>query len=307
MTRTIWHTLSSADWYQYFIPTYCYTINKAYPEDRIEIGITGKLEQPVRDALTLIVGCKIRDLLAERDYRPTGGILITENVYLGIPQRKKSVLNTLRFLMHPLYTGDGGDIGSFDYTIITDLDFLIFPTTPTHLQWHQEQMENTGQPFAGHHGPWKYPDRFEGGWKGTRERVAGGFFCTTPGFYDKSYLNRVQRYADLALGKQQDYRESDEVTLCNIIKESGYKVPPKGFPKDLRGIHLGDFRPDMKHRYTDIAKMATKLSDTNARKFLEMWYGDETLKDIVDLCEHNLKFSEVWRNMLDHIFKRGYR
>jgi len=140
MSKVIWHTLSSADWYQHFIPIYAYSIRKAYPDHTVYVGITGKADDITKRALAHVPDCQLRKMTKERPR--TNGVIITQDVCLDFPQKKHSVLNTLRFLMHPNYDGTVKEPHpDWDYTFTTDLDFIVFPCKPTHLEWHLKKRQ----------------------------------------------------------------------------------------------------------------------------------------------------------------------
>ena len=183
-----------------------------------------------------------------------------------------SAFNLYRFLRPPKV--------DFDYMLITDVDLLLFNTQNV-WDWHFDKMVDMGSCYYAHHGPYKYPQRFPGGWKGDRERLAGGFVMITPEWLERTREAR-DRYLTLLLNRQVGlYREEDEVILCRICKESGLPISyNKSFPSMLRGIHLGDFKKSMSHRWTNKGKMASKMTDENCRAYMKMELVDEKWQEI---------------------------
>jgi hypothetical protein len=70
-------------------------------------------------------------------------------------------------------------------------------------------------------------------------------------------------------GRLGVYREQDEVILANILKDSKLSIPPsKYYPRDLRGLHLGDFK--FSKRWTNPEKMSNYLTDGTIKSFLQI-------------------------------------
>ena len=126
----------------------------------------------------------------------------------------------------------------------------------------------------------------------------------TPAWYVNTAKQREYQAKDLMSGHLGKWRESDEVMLSRIIKGSGMKVPGKGFPIELRGVHLGDFKPSMRHRFTDMGKMVTKLHNANAQDYLSIW-RDRAFSDALDIVKEDPEIAEVFNNLDWHIEQRG--
>jgi len=184
-----------------------------------------------------------------------------------------SSYNMYRFLCPP-------DDIDFDYMLITDIDLLLF-NNQNLWDWHFDKMVDMGSCYYAHHGPYKYPQRFEGGWRGDRERLAGGFVLITHEWLERTKEARTRHLEMLNKSEIGLYREEDEVVLCRICKQSGLPVSHnKSFPPMLRGIHLGDFKESMSHRWTNKGKMASKLTDENCRTYMKTDSIDEEWKKI---------------------------
>ena len=160
-----------------------------------------------------------------------------------------------RFLFPP------AEAMNYDACFIMDADFVMFQSAPTHENWYMNRMRALKTCYFSTHGPWRKPDRFPGGWKGDKERIAGGMVMITPEWMEKTAVERKILGGMLHSGFiGGQYREEDEVILCGLCKKMGLPMPvEKLFPAELRGIHLGDFKPSMRHRWTDTQKMKTRI------------------------------------------------
>jgi hypothetical protein len=225
--------------------------------------------------------------------------VIIENYRTDLPFTVSST-NCIRFLMcEP-------ELMTYAHILITDIDLLLFKDP---FFWHMDLMEKTRACFAGHHGPWSKPYRPEiskDGWRGAFERIAGGFFCVEPRvWYPATVEARRRQTEDLVRGYIGAWRESDEVMLCRIIKEAGFDVPEqRGFPLELRGVHLGDFKDSMRHRYTDMAKMVKKMSNENGREFLAI-QNDHAWSDIEKVLRKDEKLATILDRVYNHCRERG--
>ena len=274
-------TTTSSDHFQLYVPAYAHFLSKAYPDADILVNLTGGMSSLNSEAVKHL-GPKVT---------------IKENTCPNLPQLPSSV-NLLRFLVPP-----GGE---WDYCIITDADLLLFPGDVSHFEWHKRQMDSIGACYYAHHGPYKYPERFEGGWHGRRERQAGGFVLVTREWVERTSNIREALLLLLMQGKLGTYREEDEVTLCNINKSCGFPIDKnKRFPAELRGIHLGDFKESMTHRWTNIPKMEGKLTDRNIRNYLVSEQIDSTWAGIKGLILKDPTIKAIFSNLNTHIRLRA--
>jgi len=243
----------SGDYFQSYIPLYAMALRTWYKED-IHIFSKGVLTKE-----------QIEVIHSSND----GNIFIHMKSYEDYPSLI-STTNALRFIINGCEIIDDFDnMKEYSHCLITDIDLLIFKDP---FDWHIDQISAT-QPFAGHHGPWKKTHRPEicGSWSGNFERVAGGFFCATPEWYKRTKQSRENHSILLRCGAEGKYREADEVILASIIRESGMDIPQsKVFPTELRGLHLGDFKETMNHRWNNQAKMMRILTDGNCRSYQEL-------------------------------------
>lgn len=274
----------SADHFQHYISLYIMAIRTWSKDITVHIYVRGETDSITNRCMSVLT-----------EY----GILGNERLFVQTLENYPnhvSTTNCLRFLVTP----DDG----WHEMIITDIDLLLFADP---FPWHRGLSETSGQPFAGHHGPLHKPHRPEicSAWQGSFERVAGGFFYVTPEWYEKTKEQRRYQEADLRDGRNGAYRESDEVMLARIIKGSGMRVPTsKHFPLELRGIHLGDFKESMRHRWTSMAKMYGKLTDDNCRAFVAL-EKQEAWKEMLDILREDSILTQILANIRTHINERG--
>lgn len=282
--KTCITTLVSADKFQHYLPLYIYVVRKEYPEYYLKTFITGKLNPLVEQCL---------------NYLRDSGVNFDEpiSVFNNI-QMIESTANSLRFLVSENY------FEGMDYVIFTDADLLLFRNSPTLLEWHLKRLKKMKSCYAGHHGPYrkKYrPEISKEGWVNNFERVSAGFLMVTPKWFKKT-LKARKAFIRVALsGKLGGFREFDEVMLGRITKSSGLPMPPKGFCMKQRGIHLGDFKKQMKRRFKSPSRIKKKTAPQIVRKYLDLnndpiWKG---LKQILDPCNFIMVPLERSRKILE--------
>lgn len=273
--------IASDNYYQLYLPLFTYILNKEYPEYEVKTFIKGNL-----NAINKKIYSKFN-------------LVKPISIFKEIPE-KRSTINCLRFLVPERH------FKNYKYVIFLDVDLLIFRTTPTLFQWHKQRMKDIGSCYAGHHGPWKKrhrPKIAPRGWKGDYERVAGGLFMATHKWFKKTKSAR-NFYLDLARKRKLGgYREADEVMLCNILKKSNIPVPPMGFTRKLRGVHLGDFKSTMRKRYNSKSKMTRKVSRANAKKFLE-YQNDAKWLELCSIVEQNKYIANIAKRATKILTKR---
>lgn len=282
-------TLVSADKYQHYLPLYIYVVRKEYPEYLLKTFITGELNSLTEKALK---------------YLRDSGITFDEpiSVFEKIPLIE-STANALRFLVSPNY------FKGMDYVIYTDVDLLLFRNDPTLLKWHQKRLNKMKTSYAGHHGPWKRkyrPEISKIGWRGEFERVSAGFLMTTQQWYKDTKKARKHFLKKAKAGKLGGFREYDEVMLGRIMKTSGLPMPPFGFCMKQRGIHIGDFKKQMKRRFKSRKKIKKKSAPKMIRKFLALesdriWKG---LLQIMDECNFVMEPLENAKKRLEKRLSR---
>ena len=260
-------TIVTDNYYQLYLPLFIYVLRKEYPEYDVKTFIKGQISPQNQRAL---------DILGEK-YK----YIKPKTIFKDVPEIK-STINCLRFLVPEKY------FQKYEYVIFVDVDLLLYRTKPTLFDWHLRRLKKIGSCYAGHHGPIrkKYrPEISKAGWVGKFERVSGGFFMVNQKWFKKTKKARAHFMKKALQAKLGGYREADEVMLCNILKKSGLKVPPWGFKRILRGIHLGDFKPAMKKRYHSDKKLTKKIDPKCCKRFVE-YNKDETWVKLIDtVCE----------------------
>ena len=274
--RIAFHTICSDNYFQYYIPIYCYTIQRAWPEAHIHIGITGRLNQDTKDSLSLIHRVTIRNVGEKIKKEKPNSVIITENALVS--KKQKSAIcrpgyhNTARFL-YLMEELDGEDVQKdFDYMFITDLDFVMLRTKDFNVvNWIIKRMDQLKTCYYTHHGPVKPTRKFPQGWSGARERLAGGIVCITPEWLKKTCNARHRYRGKLQRGEIGTYREEDEVTLCKITKESGMPViQAKFYHPKYSTIHFGDYKPEFKARWQSPKRMKKRISQGIIRSYIKM-------------------------------------
>jgi hypothetical protein len=272
-------TVCTDDYFQWYIPLFCYSISRIDPTIEIHIFLRGK---PNGEMLKIITSPGFNHVIIHND------------CFANFPHLS-STTNALRFVMPDV------NYGFYDNILITDIDFILFPTTPSLFDYHINGMKENKWCFYGHHGPWKKGCPFEGGWVNDHERIAGGFFMITQEWLARTTKAREKHYELVKQGPEGLYREEDEVILCKIQKESGLPVPQnKHYPQELRGIHLGDFK--FKHRWTNMNKMGQKLTDMNCRRYRAL-QKDKNWQNIVSQISEPI-IKEQLQNLETHLKQR---
>ena len=279
MTRSIL-TVCTADHFQHYIPMFLYCIRKWGKGVDTYIYVRGKLDDITKKALNTVK--------TDKDH-------IIEEAFLDYPFNV-STTNSLRFItIVPK---------AYDYTLIVDVDLLIMQDP---FPWHIEKIMNTGLPFAGHRGPYHKPHRPEiaPSWTGDFGRVAGGFFCVTRAWWALVLEQQALQSIELFRGRMGHFREADEVMLGRIIRGSGLPAPTdKHFPTELRGVHLGDFKETMRHRWTSQAKMQSKLTNNNCYAYIELT-RTPAWNEMVEILEEDMVLKQILQNVYIHIHERG--
>lgn len=191
--------------------------------------------------------------------------------------------------------------------LITDIDMLFFDVNDSVVEYHERKaQEFAGGCYYAHHGPRKWPVRFKGQkWVGDFERLAGGAVYITPEWMEKTKRARAKYLQQLINGEIGTYREEDEVILCRICKESGLPInPDKTYPPIYRGLHLGDFKDTMKHRWTNEEKMNEKLATQHARAFIKMHNEDKQWQKIEEIVRQDEAMDRILDNALTVCEKR---
>lgn len=281
MSRAIM-TVCTADYFQFYIPIFMYSISKCFPDVDVYVFLRGGLDENVHDALRF---CG----------KYFGNLTIVPNHAVDYPNLK-STTNSLRFVTSA--------VPKSDETFITDIDFFFTKTSQDIFRYCEQNRFNDF--YFGTHGPFAKPHRPEvcPSWSDHYERVAGGFFMAYKGWWEKTYQQRMKYDELLSRGDYGYYREADEVMLARIIKESGLPMPAQTpLPREVRNVHLGDFKTTMKHRYTNRNKMRAILDIQCVNDFLRA-KSDPVFIEIRKIVSKNAQMKQILDIAFDYCEKR---
>jgi len=285
--------------FQYYIPMFVYSTNKAYPEYDVQIFLTEELDPEVFKIVDKIKNNRTRILYND----------------FGVAKMREYSSNALRHLIPE------SRLCGYDYWHPTDIDFIMLRQKRPHIEYYKHIMEKTQQIYAGARGPIKGFCRVEispAGWIGNYQRIAAGCFAAkVPEWFNKTRRVR-EGYIDIFKRDGNDrydthkpgsYREYDEVMLFRIVRDSCMSTPNKKdhfiYGKKMnacyRSIHLGDFK--FVKRWKNIKKMKIILTQNNVESFIEL-EKDPVWRNIVDECCKNKMINDVIRNLRHHIKKR---
>jgi len=285
------------DSYSYYIPLFVYTVKRAYPDAGVVVFVKGVLKEAVRETLKLIL---------------YNGWVVKDQCFKGYPNNP-AITNSLRFLV------DEKEFKGYDYIMIRDIDFLVFPHKVSHAEYFIRRMKKMRLPYYGVRGPYSHPRRRKinrVGWRRDFTRIAGGtVVIKNPDWFDKtSKMRKKYRHylkSNMSDGldshKPATYREYDEVMLYRIINESGLKTPRrknkdvlgKRSPKRYRDMHLGDFG---KRKHGN-KRLISRLATENAKEFIKL-ESDPVWKEIKDRMRKNNKVREIIRRVRRHVKHR---
>lgn len=266
MSRAI-ITMCTADYYQYYIPIFLWSALRTFPGVDIIIYLRGRLDNNVNKGLKLVPG----------EYK------IVENYKTNYPYLVGTT-NALRFIQ----TVDG-----YDEVLITDIDFFFSKVSIDIYQFNQDNK--TCNEYSGHHGPWHRPHRPEicPAWKGDFERITGGFFVAYEQWWSVTEHIRIWWDNWLRDGSWGNFRESDECMLSRMIKVAGLPIAKKiPYPRALRYLHFGDFKPNMIIRYENKEKMAGLLDRRHVNSFLRA-LSDVSFAKILSIVQRNPQMKEI--------------
>lgn len=279
-------TVCSADWYQYYIPIFVWSINQVWKDVDIRIYVRGKLSHIIDDIL-----------YDSSMMRPN--LKIVDGYKVDYP-KLVSTTNSLRFVTE--------DIEGYDEVFVTDIDFFFCQTPVDLWNWHTIQLESMpNDSYSGHHGPLIRPPRPQicSAWVGDFQRIAGGFVMLYPAWWKKTKTQRKYWDNQLKQGKWGHFREADEVMLYRIIRDSALPIAPKvPFPRYLRQIHLGDFRTNMAVRNQNMQKMRALVDGRCSRQFLDA-LEQKTFIQILSGLRHNYQIDEVISKAVEYCQKRN--
>jgi len=295
MAKTCAFTVVSADGFEFFIPLWIYSIKRAYPEWNVKVLIRGKLLP------------KVAKILEMDAFQNTGGWEVIEDQFLNY-KNGKGTCGACRLLIPRVY------LKEYKFAYITDVDFVVFRHSPTHLQYHSHVMKEAGVPYSAFRGPstrpWRPKIHESHGWRDHYMRICGG----TVMIRVKDWLRAVKKqralYKQVAAGQRRDgidkhrfgsYREYDEVMHCRMLRGSGLKVPkhknemPNGkkVNASYRDIHLGDFK------FTRRLKEGRRnrlITQTAVKRYKRLWKDPEWCAIAKACTEGNKSVRRLIRN-----------
>ena len=220
--------------YHHYIPLFIYCLKKNYPEYHVKIFVHGDVESEIFDALKML---------------PYNFDLIP-NVFAGYTNGKYNVISW-RFVVPPEhYEG-------FDYVYITDIDMMILKEDVSLLNFHLNEMGETGLCYSNslrnkHH------------WKGG-ESLTGLHFVSQQ-WFEKTEKSRVSFAELLRTGRVGERREYDGNMLWLMCQDSGLELPKKHkLAKRHHGIHLGNFR-----LFTKPKKLCKRMDTQKCQQWLKI-------------------------------------
>ncbi len=260
-------TVCTADYYQNYIPMFIWSALKTFPGVDIRLYVRGELTHDVLDALKFV----------------PGKYMIIENYKTDYPYLVGTT-NALRFTEA---------IHRYDELLITDIDFFFSKVSIDIFQFHRDIK--VCKEYSGHHGPYHKPHRpaICPAWKGDFERITGGFAMLYPGWWEKTDAIRKRWDKELKEGRWGHFRESDECMLFRMVREAGLPIAKKiPFPRALRFLHFGDFKPNMTVRYKDSSKMSGFLDRRHVNAFLRA-LSDTYFMKIIEIARRDAQMDEI--------------
>jgi hypothetical protein len=190
--------------------------------------------------------------------------------------------------------------------MVTDVDVVF--TNAGLTGYLNDKLEKNGGVHGAFRGAKKHPKRPEivpNGWVGDFQRVTGGFVLFAPEWYKATIKVRDDWYREVVSGMWGRFREADEVMLARMIKAVGLKMPDNtGFHPSYRGIHLGDYRESMRHRWTNSVKMGKLLHEDSITGYRE-WAAENG--GVIEFCRQH-GHDVLWANLETHLkTRKGYR
>jgi len=233
--------------YQSYLPLFIYTLKTSYPSYHIKIFTHGNFNQQVKNALNLI----------KFDFE------LVPHLFDNYAKYKYSPISW-RFIISPEHYRE------FDYVYITDIDMMILEEKVSLLNFHLNEMSETGLCYSNSRRNKKH-------WKGTTSLT--GLHFVSQKWFNKTEKSRKNYDELLKVGSVGEKREFDGFLLYLMCKESGLKTPEK-YPLAMRhhGYHLANAR--LFHTYKKINK---RLSVEKAEKWMKI-RNTETFERIYRFC-----------------------
>lgn len=251
--------------YQNYIPLFIYTLKTSYPEYHIKLFTHGNFSQQVKNALELI----------KFDYEIVPGLFDKYAKFKFSPI-------SWRFVVPP------EQYKEYDYVYITDIDMMILEEKISLLNFHLNEMGETGLCYSNSKRNKKHIDG---------HKSLTGLHFVSQEWFVKTEVAR-KKYAELLkTGSLGEQREEDGRILYKMAKESGLKTPEKT-PLVARhhGIHLHNF--GLFHSYKKLNKRMNvercqkwvKIRKVETfEKIYRFVSGDPTLRNQIEQLDAHCK------------------
>ena len=219
------------------------------------------------------------------------------------PEYNRSSVNSLRFFIPKKL------LKNYNYVYFTDVDFVFLPHNKDLFDYHIQVANATAQGYSGHRGPIRAKKRGFKNWSGKHTRIAAGAFMVNREWFDRTEKIKAELLPSLVTGVK--YRESDEMMLHTILRESKYRTPLKvgrfadnrKYNIRYRDVHLGDFKGSFT-RWKDIKRMKRKFLTNENVKAYSVLSRDREWRHIVDKACQNHHIKRIMDNLDFHIKKR---
>ena len=250
--------------YQQYLPLFIYCTKKTYPDYHVKIFLIDELSEYVKKALKLI----------KMDYELVSGVFED----WARPSQYSPI--SWRFVI-PKEHFEG-----YHYIYITDIDMMIMPEKVPLLNFHLNEMGETGLNYSN-------SLRAKSHWMG-RESLSGLHFCSY------GWMNDVEKVMDkyrimLKNGDVGEKREYDGHMLYLMTKESGLRTPPKlPLKKRHHGIHIGTMR-----LYNDEASLRARINTDMSQKWKTL-RKDSVFKKILKIVSQDANLKRYTRRLDIH-------
>jgi MoaA/NifB/PqqE/SkfB family radical SAM enzyme len=187
----------------------------------------------------------------------------------------------LRFLYKPQ------DIEQFDYTLITDIDMLMFEETTSIINAHLMHMQRDRTDVY---------ENWISQYLNNSPRLPGVHFVTKE-WWKKTEKARNEEYAAVCKsGGITDYWY-DEIMLGRIVQKSGLTLPPTE-PKLWRhhGVHLGDWRLNIDRKIVIRPNVFESMH-------IHWMLNDPEMSNTLDICGEHIPLIKTIKKMWPALFK----
>jgi len=260
--------------YAWHLPLWAWSAKRLWPDVQLVATIVGTRDSPV-----LI-----------HDYLKALGVVV------GIEDSGFPCLPAMSACLRFIYNY----APKADEVLITDADLVFLHEGLWRYMNHKRGILCYGA-FTGAKKKPRRPEIAPNGWVGDMKRLCGGFVLVTPEWYGRTQTAREEWADRLRRGIWGTFRESDEVMLTRIITQSGLPLPDETqFIKVMRGLHVGDFRPNMAHRWGHPKRIRKWFPDESANAAQEL-LKDNGFLHALEIARDNPVVEAIWENVLNHL------